>query len=125
MIKKIATIFLTMIFIASAMGITINSHFCGSKLNSVGLTKQDCCCKKNSKMAKDCCKDEVQTIKITDNYYSSASADIKKIDIAPFILNAAPSVDPILLSKSTFLSYHSLPPPRGEDRVIVFRSLLI
>ena len=75
-------------------------------------------------MPKRCCKDQVKVIKITDDYSPSSSFHIEKKDFAPIVLTF--SLASNLLSNTTgiFPYYHS-PPPKTEDRVIIFRSLLI
>ena len=104
------------------MGMTINSHFCGMKLQSVSLIEQGCCCKKGT-MPKGCCKNEVKVVKITDDYSPSSSLHIEKTDIAPFVLNFSFAS---MLSSNTvsqIVCNHS-PPPK-LDRVVAFHSLLI
>ena len=68
------------------MGMTINSHFCGTKFQSVGFTEQHCCCKKGS-MPKGCCKNEVKFIKITDDYTPSSQFHVEQEYISPVVLN--------------------------------------
>ena len=121
--KKVFSIFLTAIFLASAMGMTINSHFCGYKLQSVSLLKQDCCCKKGS-MPEGCCKNEMKVVKITDDYSPSSVFHIEKTDIPPIILDFSYASDFLSNSTGTFPASHS-PPPKTGDRVIAFHSLLI
>ena len=123
-VKKIFSIFLSVIFLASAMGITINSHFCGMKSEtSLSFVKHDCCCGKGA-MPKDCCKNEAKYIKITDHYSPSTQFHLAKIDVAPLLLNF--SSLPTFADNSVYLLYskHS-PPPKFVDRVIAFQSFLI
>ena len=113
-----------MIFLISAMGMTINSHFCGMKLQSVSVVEKDCCCKKNSKMPKGCCKNEVKVVKITDDYSPSSQLHIAKTDLAPlagcFVFNSS-----FVLRHSYFAFQSHSPPPKFEDIVITSHSLLI
>ena len=102
---------------------TINSHFCGMKLQSVSLVEQGCCCKKGA-MPKGCCKNEIKVVKITDDYSPSSSFHVEKTDIAPIVLNFSFASDFLSNSKGAFPSNHS-PPPTTGDRVIAFHSLLI
>lgn len=122
--KKIFSIFLSVIFLASAMGVTINSHYCGMKLKSVSLSSKGCCCKKNIKMPKDCCKNEIKYVKITDDYSPSADFHFVKADIFPLPLFFAfiPKASPGLFS---VISNNHSPPPKFADKVIAFRSILI
>ncbi|MBI3503186.1 MAG: hypothetical protein HY063_15470 [Bacteroidetes bacterium] len=121
--KKIFSIFLSAIFLISAMGMTINSHFCGMKLQSVSLMKQDCCCKKGT-MPKGCCKNEIKYVKITDDYSPSSQFHIEKNNIAPVVLHFDfPSAINHLTSSIAFAN-HS-PPPKFEDIVIASHSFLI
>jgi|ERR1051326_8389166 hypothetical protein len=121
--KKLFSIFLAVIFLASAMGMNIHSHFCGKKLEYVGVVKHNCCCKKKSTMPKDCCKNEIKTVKLTDDFTTSESQKISKqnfsITVFEFLFTAQ------LQNSSDFslVNYHS--PPLKTDRVVVFHSLLI
>lgn len=120
--KKAFSIFLTVIFLASALGVTINAHYCGANLQSVSLVVQDCCC--NGTMDDGCCKNEVTYVKITDQYSPASQLQVEKVDIAPAVCCFVfPSTINHLTSSIAFAS-HS-PPPKFEDRVIAFRSLLI
>ncbi|MBI4929223.1 MAG: hypothetical protein HY841_00555 [Bacteroidetes bacterium] len=122
--KKVFSIFLTVIFLISAMGMTINSHFCGKKLSSVGILAQDCSCKKKSGMKKGCCKNEIKYVKITDDYSPSSQFHVEKINIAPIVLDFSfPSAIGHLTS-SILVNSHS-PPPKFADRVIAFHSILV
>ena len=123
-VKKVFSIFLSLIFLASAVGMTINSHYCGMKLRSVSLTEKNCCCKKDKKMPKDCCKNEIVYVKITDNYSPSTEFHFAKIDIAPIVLSFAFPSNICHLTSSILFKNHS-PPPIFADRVVAFHSFLI
>jgi hypothetical protein len=123
-LKKIGSIFLSVIFLASALGVSINSHYCGKKLSSVGLVAQGCCCKKKTAMKKDCCKNEIKYVKIADDYSPSAQFHFAKVDIAPIVLNF-PFVPAISDNSFSILYNNHSPPPKFADRVIAFRSILV
>ncbi|TAL56850.1 MAG: hypothetical protein EPN85_14780 [Bacteroidetes bacterium] len=122
--KKIFSVLLSVVFLFSAMGVTINSHYCGMKLKSVSLTAKGCCCKKNVKMPKDCCKNEIKYVKITDDYSPASQFYVEKIDVLPTIFSFVYSSAISHLPSSLFFENHS-PPPGFDDRVIAFRSILI
>ncbi len=121
--KKIFSIFILIIFLFSAMGVTINSHFCGKRLHSVCLIKKSCC-EHESEMPKGCCKDEVKLIKIIDNYSPSTPAHIEKVDFTIVVLELPIASTMFSTFVRTFYLDHP-PPPTIDDRVITFRSLLI
>lgn len=72
--KKIITIFLLLIYTASAFGIAVNYHYCGGHLSGIKVLNfgGDGSCKCNpADMPKDCCKDKMLYFK-GDNHKSSA-----------------------------------------------------
>ena len=130
--KKVLSIFVSLIFLISAVGMTINSHFCGMNLRSVSLMHQDCCCQpqralagKKGTMPKGCCKNEIKVIKITDDYSPASQFHLKKNNIAPIVLNY--SFLSIVPTNSVFQisGNHSPPPFQGKELVHLFRSLLL
>src|SRR5438270_6098307 len=105
------------------MGMTLNSHFCGIKLQSVSLVKHDCCCKKGT-MPKGCCKNEIKIVKITDDYSPSSQLHVEKTDFAAaagcFVFHSS-----FITRHSHFALQSHSPPPKFEDIVIASHSLLI
>ena|ERR1035437_8680495 len=116
--------FLSVIFLASALGLSINSHYCGKKLSSVSLISQECSCKGKTPMKKGCCKNEIKYVKIADDYSPSAQLHFAKVEVAPVVLTFAFPLTISHLTSSIPFNSHS-PPPKFADRVIAFHSLLI
>lgn len=71
--KKVGAIFLLFIYTGTALGASINFHYCGGHLAHVSVLnfggKTGCSCNPDA-MPKDCCKDELLISK-TDNHNSS------------------------------------------------------
>jgi hypothetical protein len=122
--KKFFSIFLSVLFLASAVGVTINSHFCGMRLQSISITPSYCCCQKDSKMKNNCCKNEIKYLKLNDNYFPSASNHLKKNNTTPVLLTFY-FITTLSENSSCILYNDHSPPPRFRDKVIAFRSLLI
>lgn len=122
--KKAASILFSLIFLASTLGMTINSHYCGMKLRSVSLVEKSCCCKNKPAEKKGCCKNEVKYVKITDDYSPASGFQLAKTDIAPLEFSFAFPSAICPLTYSIRSSVHS-PPPKFPDRVVCFRTFLI
>lgn len=121
--KKVFSIFIVIVFLTSAMGLTINAHYCGMKLRSVSLTEKDCCCEAVPAEEKDdCCTNEIKYIKITDIYSPASQFQAEKVDIALalgcFVFPSS------LVIRTSYFAFQS-PPPKFSDPVIAFRTLLI
>jgi len=123
-LKKLFSIFLSVIFLASALGLSINSHYCGKKLSSVSLITQECSCKGKTPMKKGCCKNEIKYVKIADDYSPSSQFHFAQVDVAPVVLNYPFVLGASENSVSVFFNNHS-PPPKFADRVIAFHSILV
>lgn len=119
--KKAVSIVMSLVFLISVMGMTINAHYCGTHLKSVGLIKKACCC--DAKQDNNCCKDEITYIKVNDNFSASNQIKIYIHDIC------IPAYNEINLYPSWFLtsssSHHVFRINQVIDRTITFRSLLI
>lgn len=76
--KKLIVILLLIIYAGSALGITINYHYCCGTLVNVSVLnvegKAGCSCD-SRKMSKDCCKDTILTQKV-DKHKPGHSASI-------------------------------------------------
>jgi hypothetical protein len=80
MMKKVLTIVITMIFLASGMKVSLDRHYCGGKLADVrisftgkmascGMEQSDEDCPGHPVLDKKCCEDQVSFYSITGNYY--------------------------------------------------------
>ncbi len=67
--KKFLSISLLMIYLTFSAGIVISMHYCGGNLAALKLfVKASCCCDDEKATSNDdCCKDEIKTVKISDD----------------------------------------------------------
>ena len=83
MLRKISHIILSLILLVSTMGLTIDKHYCGTRLVSVSiLNDTDPCCDPGD----GCCHDDSETYKLSVDYTLSQS-DID-FNQAPIVLPA-------------------------------------
>ena len=79
--KKIASISLTVLFLYSTIGFTFATHYCGGKLFGTRIVTDihhdPCGCPpmKNNKKD-DCCKDEINSLKIQDDFVGSSNSSL-------------------------------------------------
>jgi len=124
LVKKIFSIFLTVIFLAGAMGVTINTHYCGKRLESISFSAGKCCCAKDAPMKKNCCKNNSKFVKITDNYSPSVPFHFSKVEVSTSYLSD--SFVPAFSKQLAVPPYNDDSPPLVvEDLVIKFRSILV
>ena len=73
MLRKITHIILSLVLLLSTTGITIDKHYCGSRLVSVSIAgdSQSCC-----DPGDGCCHNDIDTFKLTVDYtVSTVSID--------------------------------------------------
>jgi hypothetical protein len=74
-----------MIYLTFSAGIVISMHYCGGNLAALKLfVKASCCCDdEETGEEDDCCKDEIKTVKITDdqNIHKEVLLKIKEIQV--------------------------------------------
>ena len=80
--RKILAILLLSLYLLSSIGFTVNAHYCGGDLAAVALFDNASCCCDDQGKADDCCKNEIKTIKISDDQLK-AEFQIKKISNSP------------------------------------------
>ncbi len=95
--KRFLSILLVSIYLFFSLGLVITVHYCSGNLASLNLFKKSSCCcdeeKETTKsIAKDCCKDEIKTVKISDEqlqskksfqFYGDALVVTKTISLVP------------------------------------------
>ncbi len=68
MLRKISHIIIALLLLVTTMGLTIDKHYCGTRLVSVSiLNEADSCCD----MTNDCCHDDTDTYKLDVDYILS------------------------------------------------------
>ncbi len=67
--KRFLSILLLNLYLLFSGGLVVSLHYCGGSLANAGIfTEPSCCCDDEaSGKPDDCCKDEVKTVKITDD----------------------------------------------------------
>ena len=78
--KKIISLFILVIYMASAIGFTYSLHYCGGKFKEVCFTSdtEKNCCGKDEKQGK-CCSNKVISAKFKSDQNSSAKSIILKL----------------------------------------------
>lgn len=78
--KKVLTIFIAIILLASGLQVTIDRHYCGGKLADIkisvtgklascGMDQSESSCPDYPVINKKCCEDRLSVYKICSNYY--------------------------------------------------------
>ncbi len=122
--KKVVSIFLSILFLASAIGINIHSHYCGGKLESVGVIKKKSCCDDEKSMPENCCKNETNYVKVNSDYSPAFEFHLAKTTFSSAIIYFEFTPKISFKNYSVLKNNHS-PPPKFLDRVIDFRSILV
>lgn len=82
--KRFLVTILSILYMASAMGATVEIHYCmGKNMGANFVHKTDDKCRKcgmHKSKSKGCCKDEHQTIKTSDHHQVKATYDFAHID---------------------------------------------
>lgn len=78
--KKLTTLFVLVIYMASAVGFTFSLHYCGGKFKEVCFTsdtEKNCCGSKEK--SHGCCNDKVISAKFKDNHTGSFKTILTKV----------------------------------------------
>ena len=85
MIKRTATLLLTLLYAVTAFGLVFNMHYCGRLLTSVQINSPSKSCVKAERKMK-CCNDKQLEVKIKDAHQSASLKFVSKsnvIDLPP------------------------------------------
>lgn len=110
--KKLAAIFIALLYVAITSGFTVNVHYCMGKLAGVKLQAHaEKHCDKCGKAGK-CCKDEIKFCKADFSHEAAAKVEVNTapaaIDLAlPLIILPVP---PVVISRH-FTAYYQHAPP--------------
>jgi len=118
-VKRFLSILLLNLYLLFSGGLVVSLHYCGGSLANAGIfTEPSCCCDdETTGKPDDCCKDEVKTVKITDDQLRNEEAIGKfQPDFAEALLPSLPfcawAVDvPVALR----LAPSSLPRPPDQQ----------
>ena len=108
MIRKVIHITLVILLLATSVGMTVYTHYCGTTIESVGIDKAPhACC------GDDCkdCHNESVSVKIHDAYLvTSFTFDFHLFELALPVVQPHLAEEPIL-QKALFAFVNDLPPP--------------
>ena len=126
-VKKLVVILLLIVYAGSAIGTTINMHYCMNKISdwSFSSKKKDKCAKCGMSN-NGCCKDEKKEIKISSDQQKAEYAQNVKFHIGAFINNQFTSPNNNLFSfNKSYLSYLHLPPLILQENKQAFYSVFL
>ncbi|MDB5155371.1 MAG: hypothetical protein JWR50_78 [Mucilaginibacter sp.] len=109
MIKKYSALFLTKVYIITALGFALNLHYCGGVLAAVKIEGPAKTCKLSQITAKKCCKDKQIDVKVKDAHQGESPSIIAKL--FGFELSKIPFGDYILSAQQSLLEKLSTPAP--------------
>jgi hypothetical protein len=128
-VKKLTSIFISAIFLITSVGFSFSVSSC-PMLQTAHLslsTHHSCCC--HGSASSDCCKHELYTIRITDNYAASSATQVSSpchhiISLIAFATEAD-HINFHFANAVETVNLHSPPPLSGYERCILFRTYLI
>ena len=138
--KKVVSIFLSVLMLASSSGLAYAQHFCGGMemMSEFSLGEKDLSCgmEMNASDADcgnqntiadshDCCKNHITKIQ-TDENFAKASFDLKlnKTFLATFVSVFVLQEVAIISKEKTFFAEYN-PPPLLQDLNILYETFLI
>lgn len=115
--KRHIAILLSCFYLLFSTGLVVNVHFCGDKFSGISFFKsgKGCCCGKEMKK-KNCCKEEISTLKISDTHQSSENLRISSLKLSASIIGIfVPNVLLMntLTEEQTLIFADSSPPPNS------------
>ena len=126
-VKKFLVILLLIVYSASAIGTTINMHYCMNKISdwSFSSKKKDKCAKCGMSN-NGCCKDEKKEIKISSDQQKAEYAQNVKFNIGAVIIHhyIFPAKNLYSINKP-FIAYLHSPPLILQDNKQAFYSIFL
>ena len=126
--KKLLVILLLVVYAASAIGTTINMHYCMNKISDWSFSnKKKDKCTKCGMTNNGCCKDEKKEIKISSDQQKAEYAQMLRLPIAEIIKHSftRPSKNLFLINKPFFAYFHTPPILLKEDKQAIYSIYLI
>ena len=124
MMKRIASILVLFILIASTVGVVINKHYCGGNLASISLFSSSGPCGCGDKnMDEGCCQDKASIVQLDEDYNSSSFELNISSDYATMSL--AQSVNSFILKINTANYQRYIPPLIERDIPLFVQSFLL
>ena len=139
MVKRIFSIFLTLLFIVTNVGYSFATHYCRGEVQNQGLfflhardigcgmekaeQPANCAHHGTAWSKKNCCEDDWQIFQITDDYTSSSAGEIAVAAATPLITVV---FDIYLLEETSSLEYFNYRPPLLQrDISVLVQSFLL
>ncbi len=116
MLRRLSHILIMCTLILATAGVTVTRHYCGSRLVETSLSGEPkSCCGEHC----NCCHNEAFSMKVTDNYLSSADTQLPAMKVLSLDWLVSPSLFAFTVPANTFaacinISPH-LPPPLIPD----------
>ena len=125
--KKLLVILLLIVYSASAIGTTINMHYCMNKISDWSFsTKKKDKCAKCGMTNNGCCKDEKKEIKISSDQQKAEYVQNVKFNTGAIIIRnfTIPTKNLFSINKP-FLSYLHSPPLILQENKQAFYSIFL
>jgi hypothetical protein len=126
-VKKFLVILLLIVYSASAIGTTINMHYCMNKISdwSFSSKKKDKCAKCGMSN-NGCCKDEKKEIKISSDQQKAEYTQNVKFNLGAIIIHNFTNPTKNLFSiNKPFIAYLHSPPLILQDNKQAFYSIFL
>jgi len=126
-VKKLVVILLLIVYSASAIGTTINMHYCMNKISdwSFSSKKKDKCAKCGMSN-NGCCKDEKKEIKISSDQQKAEYTQNVKFNLGAIIIHNFTNPTKNLFSiNKPFIAYLHSPPLILQDNKQAFYSIFL
>ena len=109
--KKFISILTLIIFSLNTIGFSVNSHMCKMEGNSYSISfyaneKKSCCGKKST----SCCKDNIQFVKLKDNYTHSKTNHVSTVKLYSSTFYLLPEASTLVLNLTLVRSIDYSPP---------------
>ena len=126
--KKFTAIFLTKVYLITALGFALNLHFCGDALASIKINAPAKVCKEPPGVSKKCCNEKQLDVKVKDAHQAESpsiiskllSFEMPKIAFGDFVLSAQKA----LLEKLSDEVPPPPPPPSGKTSQYIKNGIL-
>ncbi len=129
--KKVAIIFLLVIYGFSSIGATVHLHYCMGKFVDWSLTeaKEDKCdkCGMKGKVKKGCCKDEHKHFKLKTDQQKGSIVDVVNFITTPVLLTptAYCFFQIPVNTKYNYNNYHPPPNIHNQNLQVLYCTFLI
>jgi hypothetical protein len=124
MLKRISHIVLSVLLLASTMGLTISKHYCGDSLISISvLIEAESCCETG-----DCCHDETNFYQVDDDFSQASVSESlvsAEIDLLAFVLLLEQPQKESLATIQSFFVPESPPPLKIQRSLSKRQSYLL